>query len=462
MSAPSAPTGALAAKAPKKDASGGDPPDDLSGASTDNGPSVADSAQAGVSGRTPAPRLSIIIVSRHRPDHLAQCLRALEAQDHPDFELILVADPGSVALRPDLALKRTAFDEANISAARNLGLAQAAGEVVAFIDDDALALPHWARVLAAPFADPRVMAATGFTRGADGMRWQAQAERIGADGLTRPFLQTGPALFASDFDTPISTIGTNCAFRRAALAKIGGFDPLFPYHLDESDVNLRMARRFPAGLTAVVPAAEVIHGAAAGPLRPRSGVPSDLRPVGRSTAAFVRRHGGMLPDLEGAQRARLLRLMLSGRLDPFAIAPLLAGLRQGLAEGREMALPPPPEPWDHPVPDFLPFRRARFLMSDQEDEQPLILTGWHWRRHALRARAARLAQTGRIVCLILWTPTILPHRLARAEGGWWEQTGGIWGFLGPEDPLGLPGLLKPARRMAKTKRAACCRLVSKS
>ena len=47
----------------------------------------------------PLPRTSIIVVSRHRPRHLARCLDALARQSHPDCEIVLVADPGSVDAR---------------------------------------------------------------------------------------------------------------------------------------------------------------------------------------------------------------------------------------------------------------------------------------------------------------------------------------------------------------------------
>ena len=75
-------------------------------------------------------RLSIVVLSRHRPGLLALCLTALSQQDHPEYEVILVADPASVDTRPDLRIKRIAFDLPNVSAARNIGLGAAAGEVV--------------------------------------------------------------------------------------------------------------------------------------------------------------------------------------------------------------------------------------------------------------------------------------------------------------------------------------------
>lgn len=378
-------------------------------------------------------RASVIVVSRHRPRLLAQCLRALEGQDHP-FELILVADPAALALRPDLPIKRVAFDQANISAARNAGLARAAGDVVLFIDDDALARPGWVAALLAAFADPRVLAATGFTRGPDGLNWQVRAERIDASGRGRP-LPPRAALLAPEGGDPVSTLGTNCAFRRDALLKIGGFDPAFAYHLDESDVNRRLALAHPQGLTAVVPEAEVIHGLAPGTSRAEPGVPHDLTAIGRSTALFAARHGGSAGWIVAAQRRRLLRLMVAGRLDPLALRRVLASLERGLAEGRGLApaIPAAPLPWaGPPAADWLDF-------PHRGGGGMLVLAGWHWQARRLRAEAARALAQGRPAAVLLMTPSALPHRLCLSEGGWWEQRGGLWGASQPGDPAFFPG-----------------------
>ncbi|REF69908.1 glycosyltransferase family 2 protein [Paracoccus versutus] len=373
------------------------------------------------------PSISIIVVSRHRPQALARCLASLAGQVHAGFELVLVADPAAVGICPELPAKRLAFDQANISAARNEGLALAAGEVVLFIDDDALAEPGWAGALAAPFADPRVIAATGFTRGPDGLRWQVRAERITPSGATLPLHVAETALLAPENGCPVSTIGTNSGFRRDALLQIGGFDPAFAYYLDESDVNLRMAARFPQGLTAVVPAAQVIHGAAPGAVRGEAGVPRDLTAIGRSAAIFAARHGGDAGWLREGQRRRLLRHMVAGRLDPFAIAPILATLDRGLAQGRGQA--PAPPVWNRPPPP--PFQPLPRRASGGE---PLFLAGWHWQARTLRARAAQAVAQGRPTELLLLTPSFLPHRRTRAAGGWWEQWGGVWGASLPRDP----------------------------
>ncbi|MDS9467042.1 glycosyltransferase family A protein [Paracoccus sp. MBLB3053] len=369
-------------------------------------------------------RATVIVVSRHRPAHLLRCLDALTRQSHPEIELVLVADPASVQTRPDLPMKRVSFDIPNISAARNEGLAQAGGDVVLYVDDDAIAEPRWVERLVASFEDDRVVAATGFTRGPDGLNWQVKAERITPSGSSYQIDVARACLLDTENGAPVSTLGTNCAFRRTALLAVGGFDPLFSFHLDESDVNMRMARRFPGALTAVVPEAEVIHGLAPGASRANVGVPHDLTAIGRSTAIFAARHGGQIDWLRRSQRARLLRHMVAGRIDPMAVEPVMATLEAGIAEAPTD--PPAPPAWDRPSPpDF------RALGNSPSDW--IFLSGWHWQARHLRRKAALSVSEGRHVTILLLTPTMLPHRVKLTEGGWWEQLGGVWGASRPDD-----------------------------
>lgn len=389
------------------------------------------------------PSLSVIVASRGRPRSLARCLTALTLQDHPRMEVILVADPAGLAQRPDLPLKRAAFDRPNLPQARNLGLMQAAGAVVAFIDDDAVAEPGWARALAGAFRDRRVIAATGPTHGPDGIGWQARAEWLDADG-PRPLGDHGARLWYPADGGTLSTLGTNCAFRRGALLAVGGFDPLFAFHLDESDLNLRLAAAFPHRPTAFVPRAQVTHTAAPGTVR-APGAPGDLAPIGRSEAVFARRHGasaGWQARLLARQRARLLRAMLAGRLDPFHLPRRLASLRAGLAAGMEIAEIPPPGPI---------FRRGltEFSYLGPHIGDHRVLSGWIWQRTALRARALRAVTEGDRVSLVLWSPGIAPHREGFADGGWWERRGGLWGR-----GLADEGVIVPIRPTVRLRRLA--------
>ncbi len=399
------------------------------------------------------PQLSIVVVSRGRPRHLALCLAALACQNHPQFEVIVVADSPSAGVCPDLSIKRITFDQANISDARNLGIAAAAAEVVAFIDDDALALPCWASALAATFLDDRVLAAGGFTLGPDGVNWQVRAERLTPAG-TSFTIPAVSGLLGAKGGNPVGLLGTNCAFRRDSLLALGGFDPAFPYYLDESDVVMRLYARWPDALTAIVPEAEVIHGFAAGGHRLEAGVPQDLTQIGRSSAIFVRRHGGEMPPLLLRQRRRLLRLMRAGRLDPLHIPRLLRGLQAGINDGQTQPLPDPPAGMETTAPAFLPMPLAM-------RGPPLVLSGWHWQATILRAKAAQAVAQGRQVALILLSPSILPHRLTRSPGGWWEQTGGLWGNSGPDNtPIKKRGFMRRRQLIDKFNKAMNRRLQS--
>jgi glycosyltransferase involved in cell wall biosynthesis len=99
--------------------------------------------------------------------------------DHPNCELIVVADAVS---RPAIAksrladrIKTVACDVAKISVARNAGVGQAAGNIVAFIDDDAVPEPTWLSHLTSPFTNVSVTAASGFLRSRNGIAFQLRA-----------------------------------------------------------------------------------------------------------------------------------------------------------------------------------------------------------------------------------------------------------------------------------------------
>ena len=86
--------------------------------------------------------VSVVVVSRDRPDALLRCLTGLSQLQYPNFEIVVVADAKGqqavVASQFSSQIKCIGFDLPNISEARNLGISHAAGDIVAFIDDDAV------------------------------------------------------------------------------------------------------------------------------------------------------------------------------------------------------------------------------------------------------------------------------------------------------------------------------------
>lgn len=237
--------------------------------------------------------VSIVINTWNRGHLLPVTLASLRHLDYPDFEVIVVNGPSTDDTMQ--VLDRWRGDvrvghcpEANLSMSRNIGIAMAAGEFVAFIDDDAVPEPEWLSQAIAAFNDPDVAAAGGRVFDHTGYDFQyeyAMADRLGNGYWT----QREPApnhCFPYSFKF-LYLQGTNTVFRRVALLEVGGFDEEFAYYLDETDVCLRLTD---AGhVICQLPNAYVHHKYAPSRIRSRQ-VAKYRYPVLKSKVYFSHRH----------------------------------------------------------------------------------------------------------------------------------------------------------------------------
>ncbi|SHJ84109.1 Glycosyltransferase, GT2 family [Shimia gijangensis] len=384
------------------------------------------------------PPVSVVVVSRGRPKALLRCLTGVSQLYYPCFEICVVTDPGGVAAVQESpwaqSVKLIPFDEANISAARNLGVAQAAGEVVAFIDDDAVPEPTWLTHLCAPFAeDPDVAAAGGFVRGRNGISFQWKAQTVDVTGETHELIvdEVRATILHPNEGRAIKTEGTNMAVRRDLLSELGGFDPAYHYYYDETDLNFRLAAKGCA--TAIVPLAEVHHGYLPNATRRANRVPGDLFQIGASTAVFLRKHcpasqhSDVWRKFCENQKRRALRFLQSGDLEPRDVRCLMTGLRKGHAEGLK-----------RPLGALCKIPRAsegfrKFPKSTARS--PVVVAGRRPNARRLRQRARDEVGQGRNVSLFLFSLTGLYHRVRFHEDGYWEHCGGLFGRSIRSQPL---------------------------
>ena len=372
--------------------------------------------------------VSVVIVSRHRPESLKRCLLAVSQLQYAPFEVVVVADPAGVEAVQTLpfadVLKLIPFDAPNISQARNLGIAQAAGEVVAFIDDDAVPEPQWLRYLIAPSDVPSVAAMGGFVRARNGISFQWKARSLDAFGHATALTVTSDeaTVLHPPADRAVKTEGTNMAVRRSVLVELGGFDPAFHYYLDETDLNMRLARAGHA--TAIAPLAEVHHGFEANAMRDAARVPKDLFDIGASWAVFQRKHipqsahADHWQSLRMAERLRLLRHLQIGMMEPRQVRRLLHRLDAGYLEGQARPFGEGELP-SHAAAPFNTFP-SRPRTSVWIESRPTRL-------RADLALAAQRVQKGEIVSLCSLSTTALYHRVRFTADGVWLQKGGIYG-----------------------------------
>ncbi len=192
------------------------------------------------------PSVSVVVCTYNRDWVLEKCLEALRRMDYPDFEVVVVDGPSTDRTARVLdrfpEVKRVNNPQRNLSISRNLGIAASAGEIVAFIDDDAMAAPDWLQELVDVYRDPNVGGAGGHVYGPGGVHLQFDRGIISRWSLPRA-VRDEPA----DENAPHGEwfnilMGTNCSFRRSVLEEIGGFDENYEYYHDEADVCVRVIR----------------------------------------------------------------------------------------------------------------------------------------------------------------------------------------------------------------------------
>jgi glucosyl-dolichyl phosphate glucuronosyltransferase len=177
----------------------------------------------------PLMRWSIIVCTHNRCDDLARNLPRYNCLDYPDeqFEVLVVDNASKDATSDTVAaagVRLVREERLGLSHARNRGIAEARGELIAFIDDDAWPEPGWLKELEQGFHDAEVACAGGKVV----PQWEAG--RQGWPDWIHPLLYaqfsvTGYGDLPQRTGYPRIPSGTNIAFRKAVLDRVGGFDP---------------------------------------------------------------------------------------------------------------------------------------------------------------------------------------------------------------------------------------------
>jgi O-antigen biosynthesis protein len=208
------------------------------------------------------PRVTVVVCTFNGGRTLDRCLAGVERLDYPDMEAIVVDDGStddSAAIAERHGCRLISTPNRGLASARNTGMRAASGEIVAYLDDDAVPDRDWLRYLVATIEEH------GFA-GAGGPNLPPTAGDIVARCVGES--PGGPMhVLLSDREAE-HLPGCNMAFRKASLERIGGFDPQFRVAGDDVDICWRL--RNDEGRLGFSPAAVVWH-------EPRGSVRTFLR-----------------------------------------------------------------------------------------------------------------------------------------------------------------------------------------
>ena len=181
------------------------------------------------------PKVSVIVCAYNAADTLDDCLSSLAALTYPNCEVIVVNDgsrdtTGAIARR-HTGVRIVDVPNGGLAAARNVGLAAADGEIVAYTDADTRVDPDWLTYLVQPFLTQDVVGSGGPNIVPQDDPWIAQSVARAPGGPVHVLLDDRVAEHVP---------GCNMAFRRDALLAIGGFNPLFQCAGDDVDICWRL------------------------------------------------------------------------------------------------------------------------------------------------------------------------------------------------------------------------------
>ena len=209
-----------------------------------------------------------VVVAAHTMDRwhdIVAGMGALAHQTVPPLETILVVDHNATLL----ARARDEFPDVRVldnvrtggaSGARNTGIAEAKGSIIAFVDDDARPEPDWIEQLLAAYDDELVMAVGGVATPV----WPSRRPDhlppeldwvVGCTYQGQPTVRTDVR----------NLWGCNMSVRREALDRVGGFDEeigrigLIPIGGEETELCIRIGQQIAGARVVFEPGAVVRH-----------------------------------------------------------------------------------------------------------------------------------------------------------------------------------------------------------
>jgi len=212
--------------------------------------------------------ISVIICAytEQRYDDLLAAIASVQQQTLPAREIVVVIDHNRLlftrvqdALPDGVVIENT--QARGLSGARNSGILAAKGRFLAFLDDDAMAAPHWLQSTAECFRNKAVLGVGGAViplwLGERNTSWLPE-EFYWVVGCTYRGMPRSTTIIRNP-------IGANMAFRREVFDEVGGFRTdigrigTLPMGCEETELCIRAHQHWPQRVFLYQPDASVSH-----------------------------------------------------------------------------------------------------------------------------------------------------------------------------------------------------------
>ncbi len=402
--------------------------------------------------------VSLIVNTYNRMHTLPNALDAIQRLRYSNLEVIVVNGPSTdnteEYLRKNWAgkLKILSCSEANLSLSRNIGIAVAAGDVVAFTDDDGIPEPNWLDELIQAYENPNIGAVGGFVRNNSGVEFQTKFILSNRNGDSNELIES-KEFWKNNVKSKFEfkrLIGVNCSFRKSVLLDVGGFDEEYSYFYDEVDLAIRIIE---AGFEIdIIPTAEVHHKYAASHIRTEKGVPRTWLAIARSTAYFCIKNAlpeqplldtfKLIEDHRSKYRQHTNWARVHGNLSEHDTNALLHSLNDGISQGVKDAFSYPLRrllnsddirPTDFlQLPRILENEKRKKIAFVTDLYPPLPCGGVAVFMHQL---AEQLAKEGHEITVITFVEAGNPHTV--------DLENGVWVHRLPKDRMVDVGVMVP-------------------
>lgn len=186
-------------------------------------------------------KISVVVPAYNEEKNISATILALLAQDHPNFEIIVVNNASTdrtAEIAGRYPIKVVTEMRKGLLLAREAGRRSASGEIIANCDADCLPRPDWLSRGARYFKDEKVAAVSGPYYYYDGGRFfrysslivQSVSYPIANRLFQLPFIRKGATL-----------IGGNNFIRATAIEKAGGYDTSIAFYGEDTDTAKRVS-----------------------------------------------------------------------------------------------------------------------------------------------------------------------------------------------------------------------------